>query len=50
MTGGLIDDEQGGFRAGREYVDQVFTLKQICEKAKEEKYSEGGLNRFGESV
>ena len=26
---GFIDDEQGGFRAGRECVDQSFTLKQI---------------------
>ena len=33
MTEGLSDDEQGGFRAGRGYVDQVFTLKQIGEKA-----------------
>ena len=27
VTGGLIDDEQGGFRAERECVDQIFTLK-----------------------
>ena len=33
VTGGLIDDEQGGFRAGRGYVDQMFTLIQIDEKA-----------------
>ena len=26
-TGGLIEDEQGGFRAGRVCVDQIFTLK-----------------------
>ena len=31
MTGGLIDDEQRGLRAGRGYVDQIFTLKQIDE-------------------
>ena len=37
MTGGLIDDEQGGFREGRRCVDQVFTLKQISEKAREKK-------------
>ena len=37
VTGGLSDDEQGGFRAGRECVDQIFTLKQIGEKAKEKK-------------
>ena len=29
----LIDDEQGGFRAGRGCVDQIFTLKQVSEKA-----------------
>ena len=33
VTGGLIDDEQGGFRAEREYLDQTFTLIQIDEKA-----------------
>ena len=37
MTGGLTDDEQGGFRAGRGCVDQIFTLKQIGEKAREKK-------------
>ena len=37
MTGDLIDEEQGGFRAGRGYVDQIFTLKQIGEKAREKK-------------
>ena len=36
-TGALIDDEQGGFRAGRGYVDQIFTLKQIGEKARKKK-------------
>ena len=29
VTGGLIDDEQGGFRAEKGYVDQIFTLIQI---------------------
>ena len=38
MTGGLINDVQGGFRAGRWCVDQIFTLKQIGEIAKEKKY------------
>ena len=37
MNGGLIDDEEGGFRKGRGCVDQIFTLKQIGEKAKEKK-------------
>ena len=25
VTGGLIDDEQGGFRVGKGRVDQIFT-------------------------
>ena len=29
VTGGLIDDEKGIFRAERECVDQIFTLTQI---------------------
>ena len=33
VTRGLIEDEQGDFRAGRGYVDQLFTLIQIDEKA-----------------
>ena len=37
VTGGLIDDEQGGFTGGRGCVDQTFRLKQICEKAREKK-------------
>ena len=32
-TGGLTDDEQGGFREGSRCIDQIFTLKQISEKA-----------------
>ena len=35
VTEGLTDDEQGGFRSGREYVDQIFTREQISEKARE---------------
>ena len=38
VTEDLIDDEEGGFRAGRGCVDKIFTLKQICEKAREKKY------------
>ena len=30
--GGLIDDEEGGFRVGKGCVDQILTLKQIGEK------------------
>ena len=26
MTKSLMDDEQGGFRSGSEYVDKIFTL------------------------
>ena len=37
VTGGLIVDEQECFRAGRRCVDQIFTLKQIDEKAQEKK-------------
>ena len=31
VTGGLIDEEQGSFTAGRECVDQICTIKQIGE-------------------
>ena len=37
FTGGLIDDEKGGFRGGRGCVDQIFTLKQIGWKSREKK-------------
>ena len=35
VTGGLVDDMQGGFRVERGYVGQIFMLKQIGEKARE---------------
>ena len=35
MTGVLIDDEQGDFKAGIGCVDQIFTQKHIGEKARE---------------
>ena len=35
MTEVLIDGEQWGFGAGMGFVDQIFTLKQIGEKAQE---------------
>ena len=37
-VGGVIDNEQRGFRAGKGFVDQIFTLKQIGEKAQEKTY------------
>ena len=37
VTGGLVDDEQVGFRTGKGFVDQNFILKQISEKARERK-------------
>ena len=33
----MIDDKQGGFRAGRGCVDKIFTLKQIGEKGRQKK-------------
>ena len=50
MTEGLIDDEHGGFRAGRGCVDQSFTLKRIGEKAREKKRSVCGFHRFVKSI
>ena len=40
VAGGLIDDELGECRAGRGYVDQIFTLKKMGEKAQEKKKGE----------
>ena len=37
VTEGLIDDKQGGFRSGKGYVDQIFTLTQIGEKVLKKK-------------
>ena len=37
VTRDLIDDDQGGYRAGRGCVDQIFTLKHTGEKAREKK-------------
>ena len=50
VTESLIDDKQGGFRAGRECVDQIFTLKQIGEKAWEKKCSVCGFYRCRASI
>ena len=35
VNGGLIDDEQEGFRPGRRCVEKIFTLKQIGKKARQ---------------
>ena len=48
--GGLIDYEQGGFRAESGYVDQILTLKQIGEKARKKTQSVCGFHRFGEGI
>ena len=50
VIGGLIDNEQGGFRAGRGCVDKIFTLKQVGEKAREEKRSVYTFYIFGEFI
>ena len=46
VTGGLIGNEQGGFRVGRGCVDQIFIVKHIGEK----KQCVCGFYRFGEGV
>ena len=33
MTEGLTDDEQRSFRSGRGFIDQIFTVKEIGDKA-----------------
>ena len=37
VTGSLIGDEQGDFRAGSGCVDQILTLEEIGEKGREKK-------------
>ena len=34
VIGGLINDEKGGFRAGRGCLNKIFTIKQIGEEAR----------------
>ena len=48
MIEGLTNDEQGGFRAGKESLDQIFILKQMGEKALEK--SVCGAYRFKEGL
>ena len=52
ITGGLIDDEQGGFRKGRGCVNQVFTLKHIGVRKHEREETQGvcGFYRFGKGI
>ena len=50
LTGGLIDDKQGGFREGRGCIDQIFILKHIGKKAQEKMQSICGFYRFGEGI
>ena len=50
VTGDLIDDEEGDFRAGMRCVYQFFALKQIGEKAREKKRSVCGFYKFGEVI
>ena len=39
VTEGLSDDEQGGFRSWKGFVDHIFILEQLGQKAKENKHS-----------
>ena len=50
VTEGLIDNEKGGFIAGRGCVDQIFTLKEIGEKEQEKKCSVCGFYGLGEGI
>ena len=50
VTGNLSDDEQEVFRARSGCVEQIFTLKEIGEKAREKKRSVCGFYRFGEGI
>ena len=49
VTGDLIDNEQGGFRAER-CIDKNFPFMQIGEKARERKCSVHGFYRFREGI
>ena len=50
VTEGLINDVQGGFRAGSGCVEQIFTLKQIGEKARKKKCRVCGFYGHGEGI
>ena len=50
VTGSLIDDEQGAFRAGKGCADPIFTLKYVGGKAREKKCSVYKFHRFREGI
>ena len=50
VSGGLIDDEQGGVQSSEGVCRSIFILKQISQKAQEKKCSVCGFYRFGEGV
>ena len=51
VTVGLIDDEQGGFRAGMGCIDQIFTLKTKLRKyERKNAVCVYGFYRFGEDL
>ena len=50
VTEGLIDDEQEGFKLGRGYVDETFTLKQIGEEVEENVKGVCGFYGPGEGI
>ena len=51
VTKGLIDNKKRGFRSGRGFADQIFTLKHIGEKALQEKTKSACVfNRSGKGV
>ena len=50
MTGGLICEEQWGFREGKGCVDQISTLKHVGERARDKKCSVCRFYRFGEGI
>ena len=50
VTESLIDDELEVFRPGRRCVDQIFTLRQIGEKAQERKKGVRGFCELGNGI
>ncbi len=48
-TKSMISEEQSGFRKGRGYMDQLFVVKQVCEKYLR-KGNVSGFHGFRESL